>query len=144
MPSETEDDNGERDHESIEKDQEPEMKSPIPLKLPHITLRRLLVRHFKISDSSGGGDLVVIHGGSSNGLDESELLRGEAESELVTTTLVLKSVDAAEGLSDGDVEDEVREREEANGSPRMAALETARGLRERSEDDGEEDEEEVE
>uniref|UniRef100_A0A1J3FBX1 Uncharacterized protein n=1 Tax=Noccaea caerulescens TaxID=107243 RepID=A0A1J3FBX1_NOCCA len=101
------------------------MKSPIPLKLPHITLRRLLVRHFKISGSSSGRDLVIIHGGSSNGLDESKLLRGEAERELVTTTLVLKSVDATKGLSDGDVEDEVREREEANGSPRMAALETA-------------------
>lgn len=144
MRSETEDDYGERDHESIKKDQEPKMKSPVPLKLPKIILRRLLVRNFQISGSSSGGDLVIHGGRSYHVLDESKLLSSEAKSELVATTLVFESIDTTKGLSYRDVEDEVRESKETNGSPTMAALKTTRWLRKRSENDSEEDEEEVE
>lgn len=51
-------------------------------------------------------------------------MSGEAESELVAATLVLEAVDATESLSDGDVEEEVGEGEEADGCPAMAAVET--------------------
>lgn len=50
---------------------------------------------------------------------------GEAESELVAATLVLEAVDAAEGLSYGDVEEEMGEGEEEDWRPAMAAVETA-------------------
>lgn len=68
---------------------------------------------------------------------------GEAEGELVAATLVFEAVDATEGLSYGDVEEEVGEGEEEDWCPAMAAVKTARGLGEREEDDGEEDEEEL-
>lgn len=40
-------------------------------------------------------------------LDLAEPLGGEAEGELVAAALVLEPIDAAKGLSDGDVEDKV-------------------------------------
>lgn len=51
-------------------------------------------------------------------------MSGEAESKLVAATLVLEAIDATEGLSYGDVEEEVGEREETDGCPAMAAMET--------------------
>lgn len=50
--SETEDDDGERDHESVKKNQEPEIKSPISLKLAKVAIWWLLIRNFKIPSSS--------------------------------------------------------------------------------------------
>lgn len=58
----------------------------------------------------------------------------------MASALVLEGVDAAEGLGDGDVEDEGGEGEEGDRDPAMAALE-ARGIGEGQEDEAEEDEE---
>lgn len=44
--SETEDNDREGDHESVKKDQEPEIKSPISLKLPKVAIWWLLIWNF--------------------------------------------------------------------------------------------------
>lgn len=86
---------------------------------------------------------VVAGTGTHSDLHLPELLGGEAKSELVAAPLVLEAIDAAEGLGDGDVEDEVGEGEEYDGDPAMAALE-AGGLGLGEEDEAQEDEEELE
>lgn len=88
-------------------------------------------------------EIVVLSGDGAPHLELLEALGGEAEGELVAAPLVLESVDAAEGLGDGDVEDEVGEGEEADGDPAMAALEPRR-LDLGGEDKGQEEEEELE
>ncbi|VVB00795.1 unnamed protein product [Arabis nemorensis] len=70
------------------------MKSPISLKLHRVNLRRFLVRNFEIAGSNSGGD-IVINGGD---LDEPELLRRKTKSKLMTTTLILETIDATKCL----------------------------------------------
>lgn len=72
-----------------------------------------------------------------------QLLRRQPERQLVAPPLVLEPIDAAEGLSNGNVEDQVSEGEKGDGDPAMAALESW-GLGLGDEDEGEEDEEEEE
>jgi len=116
------------------------MKSPIPLKLPEVALGGFLVVNLKLLI---GNAVVVTVGGAEPDLDLPELLGGEAESELVAAALVLEAVDAAEGLRDGDVEDEMGDGEQRDGDPAVAALE-ARGLGLSKEKESEEDEENLE
>ena len=100
---ETKKNNRRRHHESISKDQEPKMQSPVPLKLTEVSLRRLLIMNLKII-THHFPIIVPITGPH---LDLPESISGEAESKLVAAALVLETIDAAEGLSDGDVKDEV-------------------------------------
>jgi len=116
------------------------MKCPIPLKLSEVALGGFLVVNLELLI---GNTLVVTVGGAEPDLDLPELLGGEAESELVAAALVLEAVDAAEGLRDGDVEDEMGDGEQRDGDPAVAALE-ARGLGLGEEEESEEDEENLE
>lgn len=52
--SETEDNDRERDHESVKKDQEPKIQSPISLKLAKVAIWWFLIRNFQIPSSSRG------------------------------------------------------------------------------------------
>ncbi|WVZ20894.1 hypothetical protein V8G54_008216 [Vigna mungo] len=114
------------------------MKCPIPLKLSEVALGGFLVVNLELL--IGNTIVVTTAGGAEPDLDLPELLGGEAESELVAAALVLEAVDAAEGLGDGDVEDEVGDGEKGDGDPAVAALE-ARGLGLGEEEESEEDEE---
>lgn len=100
------------------------MQGPIPLKLTQIALRRLLVMNLKFLIR--GAAIEASAGCRDPHLHESELLSGQTQSEFMATALVLEGIDAAEGLSDGDIESEMGKGEESNGDPAMAALE-ARG-----------------
>ncbi|KOM41146.1 hypothetical protein LR48_Vigan04g134400 [Vigna angularis] len=114
------------------------MKCPIPLKLSEVALGGFLVVNLELL--IGNTIVVTTVGGAEPDLDLPELLGGEAESELVAAALVLEAVDAAEGLGDGDVEDEVGDGEQRDGDPAVTALE-ARGLGLGEEEESEEDEE---
>lgn len=70
-------------------------------------------------------------------------VRSEAQRQLVAPPLVLEAIDAAQGLGDGDVEDEVGHGEQTNGDPAVAALQPGR-LRLAEENQGQEEEEELE
>lgn len=54
-----------------------------------------------------------------------QLLSSQPKRELVATPLVLEAVDASQGLSDGDIENQMRKREKRNGYPAVPALETS-------------------
>ncbi|KAF7840067.1 hypothetical protein G2W53_008549 [Senna tora] len=125
---------------NADQDQESEMQSPISLELTEIALRRLLVVNLELIVRNG---VVFASAALDLHLDFPELLGGQGEGELVASALVLEAVDASEGLRDGDVEDEVREGEEGDRDPAMAALE-ARGMGMGDENEGEEDEEDLE
>ena len=77
------------------------MQGTIPLELTEVSIRRLLVVYIKLLSP----DNTVI--AADPELDLAEAVGGEAEGELVAAALILEAVDAAEGLGDGDVEDEV-------------------------------------
>lgn len=89
--------------------------------------------------------MVAGGGGGVAHLEVLEAVGGEGEGELVAAALVLEAVEAAEGLGDGDVEDEVAKGEEADGGPAVPALEPLRrGTQLGSKYQGQEEEEELE
>lgn len=73
-----------------------------------------------------------------------EFVCSEVESEFVVVVLVFEVVDVVEGLSYGDVEEEMWEGEEDDWCLVVVVVEMVWGLWEGEEDEGEEDEEELE
>lgn len=131
------------------------MQSPVPLELAQVALGRLLVLDLEVPIVEHHLVVVVVavaaaaaigvgHRQGHPHLEVPEPLGGEAEGELVAAALVLEAVDGAEGLGDGDIEDEVGEGEEGDWGPAVAALEAGGGLGEGAEEECEEDEEEEE
>ena len=114
------------------------MQSPVPLELTKVGLGWLLIMNLKVI----ADHVTLIVSTTGPHLDLPEALSGEAKSELVATALVLEAIDAAESLSDGDIEDEVGEGEENDWDPAVAALE-AWGLGLSEEDEREKDKEEL-
>lgn len=119
------------------------MQGPVPLELAKVTLGRLLIMNLELIVSNPIKVVTAAGVGAEPDPHLPELLGGQAEGELVAAALVLEAVDAAEGLGDGDVEDEVGEGEEDDGDPAVAALE-AGGLGLCQEDQTQEEEEELE
>lgn len=134
------------------------MQCPVPLELAQVALGRLLVLDLEVpvvehhlvvvlavvAAAPAPAAVAVGHREGHPHLEVPEPLGGEAEGELVAAALVLEAVDGAEGLGDGDIEDEVGEGEEGDWGPAVAALEAGGGLGEGAEEEGEEDEEEEE
>ena len=99
------------------------MQSPVPLELAKITLGRLLVMNLKLMIPNPIKLMPTSAVGPEPHLHLPQLLGRQTQRQLVAAPLVLEPIDAAEGLSDGDVEDEVGQGEEDNGDPAVAALE---------------------
>ena len=111
------------------------MQSPVPLELTKVTLRWFLVMDLKIIITKYPikvtSTTIVA---AQLDLHLPQPLSSQPKRELVATPLVLEAIDAPQGLSHRDVEDEVGERKNRDGYPAVPALE-ARGLRLSQEDE---------
>lgn len=96
------------------------MKSPIPLELTKVVFWGFLVLNLELILAFTGSYATRPR------LHLPELLCGQPKRELVAPPLVLEAIDAPKCLGHGNIEDEVREGEEDDGDPAMAALETRR------------------
>ncbi|KAK7293254.1 hypothetical protein RJT34_16117 [Clitoria ternatea] len=102
-----------------------------------------------IHDSSHWASVAITKGDASkttrttnrNTSVPNKLFGGQSEREVEATSLILEAIDAAEGLGNGDVEDEVGHGNEGYGDLVVAALE-AGGVGQ--EDEAQEDEEYLE
>lgn len=121
--SKTKKNNRRRYHKTIDQDQEPKMKSPIPLKLPKITLRRFLIMNLKLFISNS----FIITPTTQPHFHIPKLLSSQTKCKLVTPSLILEPINASKSLRHGDIEDEVGHGEKRDGDPTVATLKTRWG-----------------